>query len=70
MPVKLPGLPKALDGFTLVQLSDVHVGPVIQERRLDALVDLANAARPDLVAITGDLVDGTRGPSSAPRWHG
>jgi len=59
VPVKLPGLPKALDGFSIVQLSDIHVGAVIQERFLDQLVNTANSARPDLIAITGDLVDGT-----------
>ena len=59
VPIRLPGLPKSLDGFTIVQLSDIHVGPVIQERFLDQLVAAANGAKPDLVAITGDLVDGT-----------
>lgn len=58
VPLVLPGLPKSLDGFTIVQLSDLHVGPVIRERFLDQLVASANAAKPDLVAITGDLVDG------------
>jgi len=61
VPVKLPGLPKALDGFTIVQLSDIHVGAVIQEQFLDMLVSVANGIRPDLIAITGDLVDGTPG---------
>jgi predicted MPP superfamily phosphohydrolase len=59
VPVKLPGLPKALDGFVIVQLSDVHVGAIIQEKFLDQLVATANGAKPDLIAITGDLVDGT-----------
>lgn len=59
VPIKLLGLPKALDGFTIVQLSDIHVGAVIQERFLDQLVGAARSAKPDLVAITGDLVDGT-----------
>lgn len=58
VPVRLPGLPKALEGFTIVQLTDVHVGAIIQERFLDQLVATANSAKPDLVAITGDLVDG------------
>jgi predicted MPP superfamily phosphohydrolase len=61
VPVKLPGLPKALDGFSIVQLSDIHVGAVIQEKFLQQLVDVANGAKPDLLAITGDLVDGTPG---------
>ncbi len=59
VPIRLVGLPKALDGFTIVQLSDIHVGAIIQEKFLDQLVATANAAKPDLVAITGDLVDGT-----------
>jgi len=59
VPIKLRGLPKALDGFTIVQLSDVHVGAIIQEKFLDQLVATANGAKPDLIALTGDLVDGT-----------
>ncbi|MCA3014972.1 MAG: metallophosphoesterase [Myxococcaceae bacterium] len=58
VPVRLPGLPAALEGFTIVQLSDVHVGAIIQTKFLDVLVAEANRAKPDLVAITGDLVDG------------
>ncbi|HLL05254.1 MAG TPA: metallophosphoesterase [Myxococcaceae bacterium] len=57
--VRLPGLPKALDGFTIVQMSDIHVGPVIQRRFMDAVVAQCNALKPDLVCITGDLVDGS-----------
>ncbi|WP_021780986.1 metallophosphoesterase [Myxococcus hansupus] len=56
--VKLPGLPKALDGFTIVHLSDIHVGPVIRRRFMDELVRRCNDLRPDLMCITGDLVDG------------
>jgi hypothetical protein len=56
--VKIPKLPKALDGLSIVQLTDIHVGPFIQRRYMDALVQQANALRPDLFAITGDLVDG------------
>jgi predicted MPP superfamily phosphohydrolase len=56
--VRLPGLPRALDGFTIVHLSDIHVGPVIQRRFMDELVARCDALRPDLVCITGDLVDG------------
>lgn len=66
--VRLPGLPKTLDGFSIVQLSDVHVGPFIERRYVEELVRRANALKPDLVAITGDLVDGSvarLGPSVA-----
>jgi uncharacterized protein len=58
IPIRLPGLPKALDGFTIVQLTDVHIGPVLQTRFLDDLIDRAHSAKGDLIAITGDLVDG------------
>ncbi|QSQ20386.1 metallophosphoesterase [Pyxidicoccus parkwayensis] len=56
--VRLPGLPRALDGFSIVHLSDIHVGPVIQRRFMEELVSRCDALRPDLVCITGDLVDG------------
>lgn len=56
--VRLPRLPPALSGLTLVQLSDVHVGPLIGRRFVDTIVDRANALSPDAVVITGDLVDG------------
>jgi uncharacterized protein len=58
VPVRLPGLPRALDGFSIVQLTDVHVGNLVERRFLEDLVHRTNALRPDLVAITGDLVDG------------
>jgi predicted MPP superfamily phosphohydrolase len=61
VPLFLPGLPKALEGFTIVQLSDIHIGPLIRERFVDQLVEVANRGKADLVAITGDLVDGTPG---------
>src|SRR6218665_1104004 len=66
--VKLPGLPRELDGFTIVQLSDIHVGPLIQRRFMDELVARTNALKGDLVCITGDLVDGSveeLGPAAA-----
>lgn len=56
--VKVPKLPRALDGFSIVQLTDIHVGPFIRREFMDELVRQTNALRPDLVAITGDLVDG------------
>jgi predicted MPP superfamily phosphohydrolase len=58
VPVRLPRLPRALDGLTVVQLSDLHVGPTIRQREVDRVVEQANALRPDVVTITGDLVDG------------
>ena len=57
--VPLAGLPRALDGFRIVQISDIHVGPTIGRRYLEGIVEAVNRLRPDLVAITGDLVDGS-----------
>ncbi len=59
VPVRLERLPPALSGFSIVQISDLHAGlPTIREREVRRVVDQVNALRPDLVAITGDLVDG------------
>jgi predicted MPP superfamily phosphohydrolase len=55
--VRLPGLSKALDGFSIVQLSDVHVGSFVGEAELEAGVEFVRRAKPDLVVLTGDLID-------------
>ncbi|HWV14487.1 MAG TPA: metallophosphoesterase [Cellvibrio sp.] len=57
--IPLAGLPPVLQNFTLVQISDVHIGPTIKGAYLQAIVDQVNSLNPDLVAITGDLVDGS-----------
>ena len=59
VPVTLPKLPPALSGFTVAQLSDLHVGPTIGEREMRRLAERTNALRADAVVITGDLVDGS-----------
>ncbi|MBE7942550.1 MULTISPECIES: metallophosphoesterase [Ramlibacter] len=56
--VPLAGLPQALHGFTIVQISDIHVGPTIRGPYVQGIVESVNRLKPDLVAITGDLVDG------------
>ena len=53
------GLAPALDGFTIAQISDVHVGPTIKRPYVEAIVATVNRLDADLVAITGDLVDGS-----------
>lgn len=55
----IPGWPAALNGFRIVQLSDVHIGPLLDRRFAASLVSQVNALCPDLVAVTGDLVDGS-----------
>jgi uncharacterized protein len=57
--VSLGRLPKALSGTRIVQLSDVHVGPTIHRSFIQTIVEQCNALSPDLVVITGDLVDGS-----------
>jgi predicted MPP superfamily phosphohydrolase len=57
--VRLPRLPPALSGFTIVQLSDVHIGPTIGRRFVEHVVEKSNAQKPDAIVITGDLVDGS-----------
>ena len=57
--VPLRGLPPALDGFTIAQISDVHIGPTIKRDFLCGIVEIVNSLDVDLVAITGDLVDGS-----------
>ncbi len=57
--VPLTDLPEALHGFSIVQISDIHVGPTIKRGYVDAIVEKVNALLPDLVAITGDIVDGS-----------
>lgn len=57
--VPIAGLAAALHGFTIVQLSDIHVGPTIKHGYVSAIVDKVNALGADLVAITGDVVDGS-----------
>jgi predicted MPP superfamily phosphohydrolase len=52
-------LPAALCNFRIVQISDIHVGPTIKARYLEAIVEAVNRLKPDVVAITGDLVDGS-----------
>jgi len=56
--VPIEGLPASLDGFTIAQISDLHVGPTIKRRYVDAVVEAVNAIGADLIAVTGDLVDG------------
>lgn len=57
--VPIANLPEALQGFTMAQISDIHVGPTIKTHYLQRIVDRVNGLNADMVAITGDLVDGS-----------
>ena len=56
--VALRSWPRALDGFRIAQISDIHIGPILGRGFAEKLVARVNALAPDLVAVTGDLVDG------------
>jgi predicted MPP superfamily phosphohydrolase len=57
VPVRIPGLPRALDGYVIAQISDIHAGIHVGDREIDEGLALVRRARPDLVVVTGDLVD-------------
>ncbi len=67
--VELRKLPKELDGFRIVQLTDVHIGPTLDGTWLTEVVARVNSLTADVVVITGDLIDGSvaqLGPHVAP----
>lgn len=67
--IPIANLPEALVGFSIAQISDIHVGPTIQKAYLQRIVNRVNSLQADMVAITGDLVDGpvhTLGPLVEP----
>src|SRR6202047_3058055 len=59
--VRIPvlDLPQALHGFSIAQISDVHVGPTIKRGFVETIVRRVNALNADMIAVTGDLVDGS-----------
>ena len=54
--MRVPGLPKDLDGVRIAQLSDIHYGPFLSRRELAQAVGMANDFRPHLTVVTGDLI--------------
>jgi len=57
--IPIADLPRELDGLTIVQISDIHVGPTIKQSYVDAIVTEVNRLQADVVAVTGDVVDGS-----------
>ncbi len=57
--VPVPGLHPDLEGLTIAQISDLHVGTTIREPYVSGVVDQILALQPDLIAVTGDMVDGS-----------
>jgi uncharacterized protein len=58
MDLPIRDLPEGLEGMTIVQLSDLHISALLREPHVAAIVDKVNALKPDLIVITGDVVDG------------
>ncbi len=57
--LEIPGLHPDLEGLRIAQISDIHVGPTVRRPFVEAVVRQVNALEPDLIAFTGDLVDGS-----------
>jgi uncharacterized protein len=57
--IPIPGLHPDLDGLRIAQISDLHVGPTIGADYVRRVVQMSNRLAPDLVALTGDIVDGS-----------
>ncbi|KOG31891.1 metallophosphoesterase [Streptomyces resistomycificus] len=67
--VPLAKLPRAAHGYRIAVVSDVHLGPVLGPGFAQKVVDTINGTQPDLIAVVGDLVDGSvkdLGPAAAP----
>jgi predicted MPP superfamily phosphohydrolase len=60
--VPIAGLPKALDGLKIAQLSDIHIGEFMPVEEIREAVEMANDLKPDLAMITGDFVSGSEDP--------
>ncbi len=59
--IPMRGLPRAMSGFTIVHISDLHLGNLTSMKRLRRIVAKANSLKPDLVCVTGDTIDGEIG---------
>jgi uncharacterized protein len=69
VPIRLAKLPASMDGFRIALVSDIHLGPLLGRSHTERIVSMINAAEADLVAIVGDLVDGSvaeLGPAAEP----
>ncbi len=58
IPVYLPRLPESLEGFRIVQITDVHAGPTLKRNFVEGIVNQISLLNPDAIVLTGDLVDG------------
>lgn len=63
--IPIEGLPEALSALKVVQITDLHVGLTIRKDYVEQVVEQALAAQPDLIVLTGDLIDGDPGTLEA-----
>jgi hypothetical protein len=59
VPVRMARLPRQLSGLSIAQITDLHIGRTIGEEEVRRVVTATNALRPDVIALTGDFVDGS-----------
>src|SRR5207248_2187580 len=57
--IPIRNLPKAFEGFKIVQISDLHIGPLIGKNYAERVVNKTNELSSDLVVLTGDIIDGS-----------
>jgi uncharacterized protein len=57
VPIRLPGLARAFDGFSIAQISDVHIGAFTGDAELAIAEELLGRTKADLIVLTGDLLD-------------
>src|SRR5262245_19971482 len=57
--IRVEGLAPDLDGFRIVQISDLHAGPTMRRAYIQRVVDMTRELAPDVIALTGDIVDGS-----------
>ena len=57
--IPVEGLPADLDGLRIVQISDLHVGLTMRRAYVQRVVDMTRELAPDIIALTGDIVDGS-----------
>lgn len=57
--ISLPKLPPSMSGTTILQISDLHAGGLVSQKQIDSIFQITKELEPDLIVITGDLIDGS-----------
>ncbi len=57
--IEIRDLPSGLEGFRIVQITDIHAGLTVKRDFVEKIVNIVNDLKPDLIAFTGDMVDGS-----------